>query len=60
MEITWRQIIVSVMGGAAGYAYYRYFGCHTASGWRSNPLLISGLGALLALLLIGGRRSAMP
>ncbi len=45
-----------VLGGAAGYAYYRFVGC--AGGTcpiTSNPWISTGYGAVIGLLFTAGR-----
>lgn len=29
MKMPWRQLVAGAVGGAAGYAYYFFIGCHT-------------------------------
>jgi hypothetical protein len=51
------MILAGVLGAAGGFAYYHFVGC--ASGTcpiTSNPYISTGYGAVLGLVLAGGRK----
>lgn len=50
-------IVAILLGAAAGYAYYHFVGCATGTcPITSNPYISTGYGALLGLVLAGGRK----
>jgi len=58
MNIWQKRGIASIVGAAAGYAYYYYIGC--ASGTcaiTSNPYISTGYGMIIGALLIDKPKS---
>ncbi len=50
-------ILAVLLGAAGGYAYYHFIGCSTGTcPITSSPYISTGYGALLGLLLAGGRK----
>jgi len=46
-----------LIGAAGGYAYYHFVGCSTGTcPITSNPYISTGYGALLGLVLAGGKK----
>jgi hypothetical protein len=48
--ITWKLILGVVIGGAGGYAYYRFVGCSTGS----CPITSNPYSSIIYGMLIGG------
>jgi len=57
MAIILKFIVGAVVGGALGFAYYKFVGCSTgACPLTSNPWISSIFGAILGLLFAGSLR----
>lgn len=55
--MTFRLIIGAVIGGVAGYAFYRFIGCSTgACPITSNPWISTAYGVLLGLVIAGMKK----
>lgn len=52
-----RLIIGAVLGGALGYAFYRFIGCSTGScPITSNPWFSTAYGVVLGLVIAGMKK----
>ena len=50
-------ILAALIGAAGGFAYYYFVGCSTGTcPIPSKPYISTGYGALLGLVLAGGRK----
>jgi hypothetical protein len=50
-------VLAGIIGAAGGFAYYHFVGCSTGTcPITSNPYISTGYGALLGLVLAGGRK----
>jgi hypothetical protein len=50
-------MLAVLIGAAGGFAYYRFVGCSTGTcPITSNPYISTGYGALLGLVLAGGKK----
>jgi hypothetical protein len=51
------KTLAVLLGAAGGYAYYHFIGCATGTcPISSNPYISTGYGALLGLVLAGGKK----
>ncbi len=56
-RISLLTVLAVLLGAAGGYAYYHFVGCSTGTcPITSNPYIRTGYGALLGLVLAGGKK----